>query len=121
MKYSNRFHKMLPDEFTRGMIYKQESRNALFAKKLINIDKKSENTAMIMESNFKKIYQLLTIILLIQSLQFVQYNYVYISVIRNEYYTQLTHWTTTIFSHAAFVFNYGYTRYLEIGNMFSFV
>ena len=73
MKYSNRFNKMLPDEFTRGMIYKQESRNSLFARKLTSIDRKTENISMITKSNFKNIYLLLTIILLIQSVQLCLY------------------------------------------------
>ena len=121
MKYSSRYNQMPSDEFARRIIYKQESRNSFFVKKLTNIDNKINHTKMVIESNHKKIYQLLTIILLIQSVQFVQYNSLYISVFRNVYYNQLSEMTKTICNNAYDIFNYGYTVYASAGNyLFSF-
>ena len=79
-----------------------------------------------MESNFKKIYQLLTIIMIIQSLQFIQYNYVYISVFRNviyykfkgvsDNYSQISAIMNTAFSNLKCVFNYSYSMYETAGS-----
>ena len=128
MKYSNRFQKMLPDEFTRGMIYKQESRNSLFARKLVNIDKKIDNNANVMESNLKRIYILLLIVAMFQGIQLVQYNSFHISVFRSilysrfknisDNYNQIYGIGNSIFNNVYSMFDYGYKMYESTGNYF---
>ena len=126
MKHSNRFHKMLPDEVARGIIYKQESRNALFTRKLLNLDKKINQTVIIMESNYKKMYTLLLLIMFINCVQLVQYNVFHISVFKSilssrfrnisDNYNQIYGIGNSIFNNIYSMFDYGYKMYESTGN-----
>ena len=116
MKYSSQFHKTSPDEFTRRMIYKQESRNKLFAQRLINIEKKTDYNALIIESNNQKANKLLTLVVFLQCIQLVQNNSLCISNYTNEYVYLISGLSKTVLNTVYNVLEYGYEKYAAAGN-----
>jgi hypothetical protein len=100
---------MLPDDITRGIIFKQETRNALFFRKLTNLANNRQMNLQALELKFDNIYIVVKLILFIQCVQCVQQIHFYLDF-ENTYFVQISDIMKSIWDYTHY---YTYTKFLH--------